>query len=125
LKFGIFNTGLLDTGNGDDFVNGLEGGFGGKGTFNLGNGNDRLSGFGSGTFDGGNGIDTLLLGDGIYDIKSHGKYFRLSNGISNMELIGFESVGSASEFGDTHKFTTGHFQITGTKIHFGINNSLI
>jgi len=125
LKFGIFNTGLLDTGNGDDFVNGLEGGFGGKGTVNLGNGNDRLSGFGSGTFDGGNGIDTLLLGDGIYDIKSHGKYFRLSNGISNMELIGFESVGSASEFGDTHKFTTGHFQITGTKIHFGINNSLI
>ena len=117
-KYGIYNSGLLDTGNGDDFVNGLDGGYGGKGTVNLGNGNDRLSGFGSGTFDGGNGNDTLLLGDGIYDLSSHGSCFWLSNGKSNMKLIGFEFLGSAAEFGDTHKFTTGHFQITGTSIVF-------
>ncbi|TRV25495.1 MAG: hypothetical protein EWV88_07700 [Microcystis wesenbergii Mw_MB_S_20031200_S109D] len=59
--YGIYNYyGQIDTGAGDDTVT-ANGGFGGNGSILLGDGNDRLRGFGSGNFSGGNGTDTLVL----------------------------------------------------------------
>jgi len=63
----IQNDGIIDTGNGEDSIIAY-GGFSGMGRVFLGNGQDYLKGFGSGTFNGGSGKDTLELTSGIYTV---------------------------------------------------------
>lgn len=63
----ILNAGKIDTGNGDDIVRavtytGSIGSITGGGSIILGNGNDRIEGFGSQSVDGGKGFDTAVLG---------------------------------------------------------------
>ncbi|WP_088889260.1 hypothetical protein [Leptolyngbya ohadii] len=67
----ILNSGTISTGNGDDIVraitdSGSIGKIAGGGSIILGNGNDRIEGFGSQSVDGGKGFDTAILGIG-YD----------------------------------------------------------
>jgi hypothetical protein len=58
---GIWNKGTIDTGNGDDTIDALKGGFAGCGTYLLGRGRDVVKGFGTGTFQGQSGWDSLVL----------------------------------------------------------------
>lgn len=69
---GIFNNGVIDGGAGDDVFDALTGGWGGNGRADLGSGNDTVRGFGSGTFDGGVGFDTLVFNAGTYNIARVG-----------------------------------------------------
>ena len=69
---GIFNNGVIDGGAGDDVFDALTGGWGGNGRADLGSGNDTVRGFGSGTFDGGVGFDTLVFNAGTYNIERVG-----------------------------------------------------
>ncbi|WP_415409231.1 hypothetical protein ACLM45_10630 [Synechococcus sp. A10-1-5-9] len=69
---GIFNNGVIDGGAGDDVFDALTGGWGGNGRADLGSGNDTVRGFGSGTFDGGIGFDTLICKSGTYNIARVG-----------------------------------------------------
>lgn len=72
-KFGIFNAGTINMGGGKDVVDALVGGFGGGGVYNLGFAGDvdadAVLGFGSGTFNGGGGRNTITLPDGVYTIN--------------------------------------------------------
>ncbi len=69
---GIYNSGHIDMGGGDDWVRGIGGsitdGITGGGTVDLGSGNDRFSAFGNQTVEGGFGFDMLLL-DGSFDAE--------------------------------------------------------
>ena len=89
----IVNNGIINTGKGDDIVDGITGGFGGYGVMNLGDGNDILKGYGTGTFNGGAGdSDKILLGDGDYTIIMEGEVTTItSNGVA-MITTGFESI---------------------------------
>ena len=89
----IVNNGIINTGKGDDIIDGITGGFGGYGVMNLGDGNDTLKGFGTGTFNGGAGdSDKILLGDGDYTITMEGEVTTItSNGVA-MITTGFESI---------------------------------
>ena len=89
----IINNGIINTGKGDDIVDGITGGFGGYGVMNLGEDNDTLKGFGTGTFNGGAGdSDKILLGDGDYTITMEGEVTTItSNGVA-MITTGFESI---------------------------------
>ncbi len=89
----IINNGIINTGKGDDIVDGITGGFGGYGVMNLGEDNDTLKGFGAGTFNGGAGdSDKILLGDGDYTITMEGEVTTItSNGVA-MITTGFESI---------------------------------
>ena len=69
---GIFNNGVIDGGAGDDVFDALTGGWGGNCRADLGSGNDTVRGFGSGTFDGGVGFDTLVFNAGTYNIARVG-----------------------------------------------------
>jgi hypothetical protein len=109
LFVGIFNANTIKTGPGNDVVDALIGGFSGSGLISLGDGNDTLKGFategsvasrGSGRFDGGIGIDRLLIGAaGTYTVSSrpisYGLY-SLSNGSDLMLIKGFELLGNAN-----------------------------
>ncbi len=102
---GINNTGIIDAGNGNDIVDALIGGFDsfGKipvpdanediGTINLGNGNDRIKGFGEQIVDGGRGMDTSELGiDYDQNFLSLGSSFDIKIGemaFSNVEKFIF------------------------------------
>jgi hypothetical protein len=92
--YGIYNYngGTIKAGAGDDLVDALIGGFAGEGITDLGTGNDTLKGFGSGTFRGGLGSDTLVFNTGTYTITAGvgtGNY--VINGI--MKVSGFELFG--------------------------------
>jgi len=66
----IFNNGSILGGDGNDSFDALTGGWAGNGTVNGGNGADVVMGFGSGSFDGGAGAkDELMLGEGAYTVK--------------------------------------------------------
>lgn len=91
----IRNFGSISTGNGDDVVDALLGGFGGNGFIDLGPGNDSLKGFGSGTFLGGSGIDTLTFPTGVYSVagtSNPGGY--VIGGVMN--IIDYEAFGLGS-----------------------------
>jgi hypothetical protein len=78
-NFGIANfVGEIDTGAGNDLVDARTGGFGGSGITNLGQGNDDLKGFGSGSFNGGSGKDTLELTTGTYIVGISGETVRFT-----------------------------------------------
>jgi hypothetical protein len=66
----IFNNGSILGGDGNDSFDALIGGWAGSGTVSGGNGADVVKGFGSGNFDGGAGAkDELILGEGVYNVK--------------------------------------------------------
>ncbi len=88
---GIINEVTIDTGAGNDTVDALQGGFRRNGTTNLGTGNDTLKGFGTGTFNGGDGIDKILFGAGEYEISGG----IITSGGIDMNVTGFESIGGA------------------------------
>jgi hypothetical protein len=101
--YGIANMRSIDTGEGNDIVDALTGGFSGGGTIllgttNLGNGNDVIKGFGSGYFDGGLGTDKLLFGSGTYTVSNstNNGFYTINDGATDMLVQGFEFVGSAS-----------------------------
>ncbi len=89
---GIYNTGTINTGAGSDTVNAIIGGFSGDGLIDLGTGNDTLIGFGAGNFYGGNGIDKILLGEGIYVISGS----TIHSGVVTMNASQFERIGGAN-----------------------------
>lgn len=89
---GIQNFGEINTGDGSDIVDALNGGFDQDsfGTINLGMGNDTLKGFGSGLFNGGGGLnDKVLFDQGSYTISAE-----QVNGVMN--LSGFEWIGGTN-----------------------------
>ena len=97
---GIYNDGTIDTGAGRDLVDALRSGFQGNGYINLGDGNDTIKGFGTGHFDGGTGRDTLILGAGIYTVaakKNLEGFYTISNGITEMQVKNFESIGGNTD----------------------------
>jgi len=66
----IFNNGSILGGDGNDTFDALTGGWAGSGKVDCGGGADVVKGFGSGTFDGGAGVkDELILGEGVYTVK--------------------------------------------------------
>jgi hypothetical protein len=66
----IFNSGSIIGGAGDDEFDALIGGWAGSGKVDGGAGADSVMGFGSGTFDGGAGLkDELILGAGTYALE--------------------------------------------------------
>ena len=120
--YGIDNWGTIDTGNGNDTIigSGDSTGFNNRGTIDTGNGNDRLianggfmgsevflgsgddylKGFGSGSFDGGNGQDILELTAGAYTVGISGSAVTFISGSTVMRTTGFEQLiaGSAFDF---------------------------
>jgi hypothetical protein len=63
----IYNYGTINTGDGKDSII-ADGGFDGSGNVFLGEGEDHLMGFGSGSFNGSQGVDTLQLTSGSYTV---------------------------------------------------------
>lgn len=109
----IFNDGIIITGFGNDIIDALTGGFSGTGLTDLGPGDDTLMGFGSGRFDGGSGIDKLLLPDGSYTFTGFGQlgnepdadgYFKLTSGSDTMLIKNFELIGFAADPNNTIQF---------------------
>jgi hypothetical protein len=102
IFFGIDNEGTINTGAGKDIVDSLtQKGFTGNGYLNLGEDNDTIKGFGTGHFDGGNGTDTLLFGDGIYKVsatKNFEGFYTITQGTTQMLVKNFEFIGSSNDF---------------------------
>jgi hypothetical protein len=92
----IFNYGIIDTGNGDDslIANGgfYEDSYHIPGSVFLGNGKDYLKGFGTGSFNGGNGKDTLELTPGSYTVGISGTTVNFTTGSSVMNTSDFEKL---------------------------------
>ena len=96
---GITNNGTINTGDGDDIVDAIKGGFRfehekfdnprGRGILTLGNDNDCLLGFGTGEFDGGDGVDIILLPEGLYEIGTSS----ITKHSEVMRVSGFEKFG--------------------------------
>jgi Ca2+-binding RTX toxin-like protein len=106
---GIYNNGTIDTGNGRDIVDALKSGFQGNGYINLGHGNDTIKGFGTGHFDGGTGRDTLIFGAGTYTVaakKNLDGFYTISNGITEMQVKNFESIGGNTDSTHLISFST-------------------
>lgn len=102
-SIGIVNFGTIDMGDGNDKVI-ANGGFAGNGSVFLRAGNDYLKGFGSGTFDGGLGVDTLELTQGVYSVGISGTTVTFTDS-SNiiMTTSGFEKLIAGST---TYNFTS-------------------
>lgn len=95
---GIENYGSILTGDGSDSVNALRGGFSGLGTTNLGSGSDILRGFGTGTFYGGPGSDTLIFNPGIYTITAAAPgFYQITNLGVQMTVSSFERFGAGAD----------------------------
>lgn len=101
----IYNTGLITTGAGSDIVDMIDGIYiYGKGTLDMGTGNDTLRGFGSTTpydqtssmFIGGTGIDTLSFAPGRYQVQAVGPNEYLID--QQMRVSGFERFGRGAGF---------------------------
>jgi hypothetical protein len=106
-KRGIWNDGTIDTGNGNDLVNALNGGFSGKGKILLGEDNDVIVGFGSGNFNGGSGIDMLELVAGKYTIGISGSAVSFTSNNVVMNTSEFEKLIAGSSMSDFSSFTNG------------------
>lgn len=108
-RVGIYNNGTINTGAGNDTVDALTGGFSGTGTTMFDQGNDILKGFGTGSFDGGHGKDTLIFGTGSYSVSlgtNSGGFYTISSGGIDMLVKSFESIGSAIFPADTFNFSS-------------------
>ena len=88
---GIYNDGIINTGEGNDSVI-ANGGFAGSGSLFLGEGKDLLKGFGSGSFSGGEGIDTLELTTGAYTVGISGTTTTFTSGSTIMTTTEFEKL---------------------------------
>jgi hypothetical protein len=88
---GIQNRGIINTGNGEDSII-ADGGFDGTGSVFLGNGKDYLKGFGTGSFNGGNGQDTLELTSGSYTVGISGTTVNFIKGSTIMNASDFEKL---------------------------------
>jgi hypothetical protein len=88
---GIYNDGMIDAGAGNDTVI-ANGGFAGSGKLLLGEGNDFLKGFGSGSFMGGGGVDTLELTTGTYTVGISGTNTTFTSGSTIMNTTEFEKL---------------------------------
>jgi hypothetical protein len=118
--FGIYNTGTINMGGGKDVVDALVGGFGGGGTYNLGFAGDKdadaVLGFGSGTFNGGGGRNTISLPDGTYNIS-----YTTANGHKPIALTDLAS-GAVTRAGNVEVMTFNQFDgIGGTGINAGLH----
>ena len=82
-------------GRGSDLVNAVFGGFSGDGLTSLGAGDDQLVGFGTGFFNGGAGLDTLILGEGEYVFDAAAG--TLVSGETTMNLFKIEQVGGLAD----------------------------
>lgn len=91
----ITNLGVIKMGRGNDLVNALFGGFSGDGLTSLGAGDDQLVGFGTGFFNGGAGLDTLILGEGEYVFDAAAG--TLVSGETTMNLFKIEQVGGLAD----------------------------
>ena len=104
------NDGTIDTGNGEDIVDALVGGFRGNGTTSMGNGSDIVKGYGTGRFDGGNGPDTLLYPPATYTVSSNinnDGYYTVTNQLGRIMLVkNFETIGSANNPANTFSFAS-------------------
>jgi hypothetical protein len=88
---GIYNDGIINTGAGNDSVI-ANGGFAGSGSLLLGEGKDFLKGFGSGSFSGGSGVDTLELTTGAYTVGISGTTTTFISGSTIMTTTEFEKL---------------------------------
>jgi len=89
----FFNEGTINTGNGNDSIiteGGFFSGFNTLGSMFLGNGKDYLKGFGSGSFNGGKGKDTLELTPGSYTVGISETTVNFIKGSTIMETSDFE-----------------------------------
>jgi hypothetical protein len=103
---GIYNNGIITTGNGKDSII-AEGGFTGTGSVFLGDGEDYLKGFGSGEFSGGNGNDTLELTSGTYTVGRWYTAMTFTKGSSIMITSEFEKLIAGSTTYDFTSLTAG------------------
>ena len=89
---------LIEKGN--DAIDASRGGFNGDGKTKLGRGDDVISGFGSGSFSGGGGTDTISLGEGVYEFDSSAKTLTSDGTTMNLrkveEIKGFNDMQSLS-----------------------------
>jgi hypothetical protein len=134
-EWGFFNSGTLDTGEGNDIITGsnmLADGFVNRGTFNTGEGNDTINGGGyfqafanEGTFNTGEGDDVITSsygrGGGIY--SANGSIFDTGDGNDRITSSGYGGISNYS-----NNFTTGDGNDTieslvGTTTYTGIHNS--
>ncbi|MFM7314507.1 MAG: hypothetical protein ACKO0M_15315 [Cyanobium sp.] len=109
----ITNGGTILMGAGNDIIDASRGGFYNYGTVNFGKGNDILKGFNignSGIYDGGAGIDRILLGDGIYLIEATTGVVSAAGTSFNLYCTGFERIGGLS--GGLFAFATGTLTVT-------------
>ena len=112
---GIANNGIINTGSGNDIVDAIKGGFRfeeknpenpkGSGIVDLGNDDDRILGFGTGEFIGGDGSDIILLPEGLYEIGANS----ITRSWDVMKVTGFEKVGGIN--GGVFDFTPGRIEI--------------
>ena len=97
---GITNFGVIKLGKGNDAIDASRGGFNGDGKTKLGRGDDVISGFGSGSFNGGGGTDTISLGEGVYEFDSSTKTLTSDGTTMNLrkveEIKGFNDMQSLS-----------------------------
>jgi hypothetical protein len=110
----ITNLGIIDTGNGNDSLISHEG-FDENGQVFLGNSTDYLKGFGSGSFNGGEGEDTLELTPGSYTIEISETAVNFTQSSNNlfdnrpaiMETFEFEKLIAGSTTYDFTSLTNG------------------
>jgi hypothetical protein len=105
-SIGIYNLGIINTGNGRDFII-ADGGFDGAGNVFLENGKDYLKGFGSGNFNGGNGQDTLELTSGSYAVGISGTAVNFIKDSIIMNTSEFEKLKAGSTIYDFTSLTAG------------------
>ncbi len=84
---------IIQTGRGNDVVDALIGGFNSTGCIDLGKGRDILRGFGSGTFIGGDGVDQIQFGEGIYTISKSNGTISKADDPAIMSISQFERIG--------------------------------
>jgi len=91
---GIFTSGIVNAGKGNDRLDARDGGFGGGGIFKLGAGKDKAFGFGNVTINAGTGVDTLSLpGDASdYVTESIAGGTSFSRSRTSMSALGFEII---------------------------------
>jgi hypothetical protein len=103
---GIYNVGIINTGNGQDSII-ADGGFDGAGNVFLENGTDYLKGFGSGNFNGGNGQDTLKLTAGSYTIGISGTTVSFTKNSIIMNTSEFEKLITGGTIYEFNSLTNG------------------
>ncbi len=83
----------INMGRGDDTLDASFGGFGGGGAVAMGQGDDVVRGFGYQIIDGGQGYDSLYLGDGIFEATTlECNWTSITASGTTMYVTGFENI---------------------------------